>query len=81
MLRGLASRTRQVMIFEGASRRGRYGNYPPDFIDNDEHSVTSYLQSYLDQHVGDLFDRIELLGKTPCIDEREPFRWSFALCK
>ena len=79
MLRDLAEKTNHVMVFESASRRVRYGDYPPDFVDNDEDSVTSYLNSYLHEHVGDLFDRIDPMGKTPCVGEREPYRWSFAL--
>jgi len=79
MLRDLAGRTGQVMIFEGASRNVRYGAYPPGFVDNDEASVTAYLRGYLDQYVGDCFSRIEPLGKTRCVGEREPYRWAWAL--
>jgi SAM-dependent methyltransferase len=79
MLRELAKRTGKVMIFEGASRNVRYGKYPPGFVDNDEASVTAYLRGYLDRYVGDLFARIEPLGKTPCVGEREPYRWAWAL--
>lgn len=81
MLRTLASRTGQVLIFEGASRNIRYGKYPPGFVDNDEASVTGYLEGYLRQHVGDCFARIEPLGKTRCVGEREPWRWGWALWK
>lgn len=81
MLRTLASRTGQVLIFEGASRNIRYGKYPPGFVDNDEASVTGYLRGYLDKHVGDCFARIEPLGKTRCVGEREPWRWAWALWK
>ncbi|MGH7397925.1 MAG: class I SAM-dependent methyltransferase, partial [Candidatus Rokuibacteriota bacterium] len=55
MLRSLAERTGRVLIFEGAARRVRYGDYSPDFIDNDEATVTAYLESYLRAHVGDVF--------------------------
>jgi SAM-dependent methyltransferase len=79
MLRSLAERTVRVLIFEGASRRVRYGDYPPDFIDNDEITVTAYLESYLQAHVGDVFSDIRPLGKTACVGEREPFRWMYAL--
>ncbi len=81
MLRDLAGRTGLVLIFEGASRNVRYGDYPPGFIDNDEASVTGYLRGYLDQHVGDCFARIEPLGKTACVGEREPWRWAWACYK
>ena len=79
MLRDLADRTARVMIFEGAARAERYGMYPPDFVDNDEESVTEYLENYLRSTVGDRFRQIVPLGKTPNVGEREPYRWSFAL--
>lgn len=79
MLRSLAAKTGSVMIFEGPSRRARYGRYPPDFVDNDEATVTAYLESYLALHVGDLFSSIRPLGKAACVGEREPFRWIYAL--
>ncbi len=79
MLRSLAERTGRVLIFEGAARRVRYGDYPPDFIDNDEATVTAYLESYLQAHVGDIFSAVRPLGKTACVGEREPFRWMYAL--
>jgi hypothetical protein len=50
-------------------------------VDNDEASVTEYLRGYLDQYVGDQFARIEPLGKTACVGEREPYRWAWALYK
>lgn len=78
MLRDLAHRTGKVLVFEGASRNIRYGAYPPGFTDNDEASVTGYLRGYLDRHVGDCFTRIEPLGKTACVGEREPWRWAWA---
>ena len=81
MLRDLAGRTARVLIFEGASRNTRYGKYPPGFVDNDEASVTAYLRGYLDRYVGDHFARIEPLGKTRCVGEREPYRWAWALYK
>lgn len=81
MLRDLSERAGSMILFEGASRNVRYGDYPPNFVDNDEASVTAYLRGYLEHHVGDLFDRIDLLGKAPCVGEREPFRWSFGLYK
>lgn len=81
MLHSLAARTGSVMIFEGASRKIRYGDYAPDMLDNDEASVTGYLNSYLHNYVGDDFASITLLGKTECVGEREPFRWSYGLHK
>lgn len=81
MLRDLADRTGRVLVFEGASRNIRYGAYPPGFVDNDEASVTGFLEGYLRQQVGDRFARIEALGRTPCVGEREPFRWAWALHK
>ncbi len=81
MLRDLAGRTRRTLIFEGASRNIRYGNYPPGFVDNDEASVTGYLRGYLDRYVGDRFARVESLGKTACVGEREPWRWAWACHK
>lgn len=74
MLRSLASRTTRVLIFEGASRRVRYGDHPPDFIDNDEGTVTAYLEAYLRSHVGSICAEIRPLGKSACVGEREPFR-------
>jgi len=81
MLRDLADRTGTVLIFEGASRNVRYGNFPPGFVDNDEASVTGYLRGYLDQYIGDRFARIDPLGKTRCVGEREPYRWAWACVK
>lgn len=78
MLHDLAGRTGRVLVFEGASRNVRYGDYPPGFTDNDEASVTGYLQGYLEQHIGGDVRRIEPLGKTPCVGEREPYRWAWA---
>jgi SAM-dependent methyltransferase len=79
MLRNLADRTAKVLIFESASRNTRFGKYPPGFIDNDEASITAHHRGYLEQYVGDAFSRIEPLGKTRCVGEREPYRWAWAL--
>lgn len=79
MLRTLAAKTGRAMIFQAPSRRIRYGDHAPDFVDNDEASVTAYLQSYLTSTLGDLFGAIEPLGKAPCVGKREPYRWSYAL--
>jgi hypothetical protein len=79
MLRGLAEKTGSAMIFEAPSRRVRYGDHAPDFVDNDEVSVNVYLRSYLTETLADLFSRIEPLGKAPCVGDREPYRWSYVL--
>ena len=79
MLATMVKKTRGVVIFETASRRERFEPYPPDFVDNDEASVTQYIESYLKQHVGDLVSRIQPLGKMPCVAGREPYRWNYAL--
>lgn len=78
MLREIVQRAHRVVVFESASRRVRFGAFPPDFIDNDEESVTAYHEAYLREYVGDLV-RIEPLGKTRCVGAREPYRWSWAL--
>ena len=52
MLRGLAEKTGRAMIFEAPSRRVRYGDHAPDFVDNDEVSVNVYLRSYLTRDAG-----------------------------
>jgi SAM-dependent methyltransferase len=79
MLRGLAEKTGSAMIFEAPSRRVRYGDHAPDFVDNDEVSVNVYLRSYLTETLADLFSTIEPLGKAPCVGDREPYRWSYVL--
>ena len=78
MLAAVMGRTGKVLIFEGAARRERYGDHPPDFVDNDEASVTAHLEGYLRRHVGPTATRIEPLGKAPALGEREPYRWSWA---
>lgn len=78
MLRELVERTNQVFVFEGAARRERYGANPPDFVDNDEASVTGFYERYLQDSVGDLVSRIEPMGKT-ANHEPEPYRWAWAL--
>ena len=79
MLRAIVAKTNRVMFFEGASRRERYLRDFPDFIDNDEASVVSYYNAYLDRTVGDLVSEIRLLGKSVCVGEREPYRWMYSL--
>ncbi len=80
MLRALSAKAGKTLIFEGPSRRGRYANHPPEFVDNDEASVTAYHEGYLQKYLGSEFSRIEPLGKTTCWGEgdREPYRWSWA---
>lgn len=79
MLRALMQRTTGVLIFEGASRLSRYGENPPDFTDNDESSVTRFHTEFLTEYLGSASSRIEMLGKTRCLGEREPYRWSWAI--
>lgn len=81
MLRELTQKARQVLIFEAPSRTSRYGDRPPDFIDNDEDSVTGFQRKYLSECVGDVVSEIVALGKTPCVGEREPYRWAYALVR
>jgi len=78
MLRDVVSRARRVVVFESSSRNVRFGVHPPGFVDNDEHSVTTYHERYLREFVVDIAT-IEPLGKTPCVGAREPYRWSWAL--
>lgn len=78
MLRDVVARATRSVVFESTSRNGRFGKYPPGFVDNDEASVTAYHEAYLREHVGDIAT-IERLGKTPCVGEREPYRWVWAL--
>lgn len=78
MLRELVSRTKRVFVFEGPARRSRYGSFEPDFIDNDEESVTRYYEKYLAETLDGLVSRTQPLGPTPNHDP-EPFRWSWAL--
>lgn len=79
LLAALFERTNKVFLFEGAARQVRYGAHPPGFMDNDEASVTAYLESYLTTHLGGFSSRIVALGKAPAVGEREPYRWSWAI--
>ena len=81
MLRTLVGRASKVLVFEAPARTMRYGRHAPNFIDNDEASVTAFNQSYLDEQVGPVCSHIVPLGKSPCWGEqsREPYRWSYAL--
>src|SRR5688500_919404 len=54
MLARIVSRSKNVTFFEGASRDTRFESNFPDFVDNDETSITGYYQSYLDGAVGHL---------------------------
>ena len=47
MVRGLVERTDGVLVVEVAARRSRDGDHPPDFVDNDEASVTAYHEAFL----------------------------------
>lgn len=79
ILAALFKRTNKVLIFEGASRRIRYGQHAPRFVDNDEASVTAHLESFLQQHLGGSATRIVPLGAAAAVGEREPLRWSWAV--
>ena len=79
MVRGLVERTDGVLVVEVAARRSRYGDHPPDFVDNDEASVTAYHEAFFASCAGDVCADIKLLGKATCVGEREPFRWTYAL--
>lgn len=81
MLRTLVAKTNRVMLFEGASRTARYLHDLPDFIDNDEASIVQYYEAYLRRTVGDLVSEIRLLGKAPCVGEREPYRWMYSVIR
>ena len=79
MLGMLAKRTRYVLFYEGASRRQRYGPYPPDFVDNDEVTVTKFLESCLRTYCAESVAEVRALGPVACVGEREPYRWNYAL--
>jgi hypothetical protein len=79
MLRQLAANTRKLLVFEGPSRTARFKVDEPDFVSNDEASVTEFYTRFLKTHLGDLSSRITLLGKAPNVGEREPYRWTFAI--
>ena len=70
---------RGLLSASGASRRWRYGEYPPNFVDNDEATVTEYLESYLRTYCADIISELRPLGPIPCVGEREPYRWNYAL--
>lgn len=80
MLSKLVSRSK-VVIFEVPARKVRYGEYASsvDFLDNDEESVVAYYDSWLNETCGEIASRIELLGKSRVVGEREPFRWLYAI--
>jgi len=82
MLRALCGRARKSVVYEAPARGRRYGEeHRPDFIDNDEASVTAYHEAYLAKHVADDFSRVVALGKSPCWGEGtvEPYRYSWGL--
>jgi SAM-dependent methyltransferase len=70
----------RIVIFEGPSRPIRYSRERPDFIANQESSVTSYYSKFLVEIAGRGF-RVSLLGKSPCVGEAEPFRWIYAISR
>jgi hypothetical protein len=79
MLRQLTANTRKLLVFEGPSRTARFKVDQPDFVSNDEASVTEFYAQFLKTHLGDLSSRITLLGKAPNVGEREPYRWAYAI--
>jgi len=80
ILHKLVARTNHVLIFEGPSRTSRFGERDlPEFIDNDEASVTGYYEKLIEEVAGPLTSHVQSLGKTPCVGEREPYRWMYAL--
>ena len=81
MLKDLTAATGRLVIFEGPSRTSRYKTDKPDFTSNDETSVTEYYSAFLKTHLGPMSSAIRLLGKAPCVGEREPYRWTFAVVK
>ena len=81
MLQDIVSGTRRVAVFEGPSRTHRYGDRRPEFIDNDETSVTAYYDTLLQRVLGARVARVLPLGKTACVGEREPYRWMYALIR
>lgn len=81
MLQNIIKRTNKALIFEGTSRTTRYEVDMPDFIANDEDSVTCYYTKYLKEAVGALSGEIRPLGKAACVGEREPYRWMYAVMR
>jgi hypothetical protein len=79
MLRMLTANTRKLLVFEAPSRTARFKVDQPDFVSNDDASVTAFYAQFLTTHLGDLSSRITLLGKAPNVGEREPYRWAFAI--
>lgn len=78
MLRGLMAKANDVLIFESTSRNERFRADAPGFADNDERSITAYYGEYLNRTVGEMAS-VTLLGKAPCVGEREPYRWIYAI--
>lgn len=80
ILKHLVSKTNHVAFFEGPSRNSRFGeDAQVGFADNDEASVTGFYGELLQETIGALASKIELLGKTACVGEREPYRWMYAV--
>lgn len=79
MLQQIVKNTRHVVFFEGASRKERYEPYPPDFTDNDPITVANYHEDFLRVALNGLDVEIRALGRLPCVGDREPYRWNFAI--
>ncbi len=78
MIASLIARSR-AFIFEGASIRQKYGDTPPQIIDNDEASVTTYLAGKLAAAAGG-GHALRYLGKFKSLG-REEFRYMYVVEK
>ncbi len=74
MLESLIARS-QKFIFEPASIQQKYGQYHPDFTDNNIESICSYYLPRLQKAAGP-GGSARLIGKTECLG-REPYRYMF----
>ncbi len=76
ILRTLGSKARQVMFFESASQKWKYGSSQPDFIDCDQISIVDYNLTML----GALFGRPNVkFIKATTASRGEKFRCLFAI--
>ena len=81
MIKCMVRKAKRVLIFEGPSRSSRYESDIPNFADNEEESLLTYYDSYLEETVGALATGITRIGKAACVGEREPFRWMYAVVR
>lgn len=72
-------RRSKLILFQGPSRRRRFGAEPPDFVDNDEVSIVAYYNSFLMTTFEGIAQSVELLGKSSVVGTREPYRWLYAV--